>query len=339
MTDVKEEIVDFGQIADHGWENLLIGNGMSINVSARFGYESLYEEADFDEGLSDPDQEIFENFDTTNFEVVLAKLRDAITLASVLGRETKPYRLRFRSVQAALGNTIRKVHLEWDEIPADTLETFKATLEEYSQIFTTSYDLLVYWSIVQGDDFEWFCDCFWSNDRNEFDPEHCTIWDGYIPVYYLHGALHLVVGGSGATRKLTREGTSLDGERLLDQFGQPIPGDSEARPLLVTEGSARDKLQAIEANDYLSHAYHLLKETEEPLLVFGHSLGAQDQHLVEAINAQPERPVAISVHCADAEDAHETLHQILAKLRVKQVYFFDAVSHPLGSPDLRVTSG
>jgi hypothetical protein len=239
---------------------------MSINVSARFAYESLYEEADFEEGLSDHDQEVFETFGTTNFEVVLARLRDGIALADVLGRETKPYRLRFRSVQAALGNTIRKVHLDWDDIPDDTLEAFKSTFEGYSQIFTTSYDLLMYWAIVQGDDFEYFCDCFWSNERNEFDPDHCTVWDNYIPVYYLLGALHLVVGGSGATRKLTRDGTSLDGARLLDQFGQPIPGDSEARPLLVSEGSARDKLQAIESNDYLSHAYHLLKEAEEPLV-------------------------------------------------------------------------
>jgi Domain of unknown function (DUF4917) len=333
---VAEEVLDFAEIADFGWESLLLGNGMSINVSPRFAYESLYEEADFEGGLSERDRAIFEMFDTTNFEVVLAKLGDAIVLAKVLGRKTKVYRQRFRSIQAALGNAVRRVHLDWEEIPGETLDELKADFGNYSKIFTTSYDLLTYWAIVQGDDYENFCDCFWSNGRNEFDPESCNVWPGYIPVYYMHGALHLVVGESGATRKLTRDGSSEGGARLLDQFGQPVKDDPDARPLLVSEGSSRGKLQAIEANDYLSHAYHALKEDESPLLVFGHALGAQDQHLLDAINAQPHRPVAISLHCEDEAGFHETRHRILSKLRVKSVSFFYAESHPLGSPDLQV---
>jgi len=34
-------------------------------------------------------------------------------------------------------------------------------------------------------------------------------------------------------------------QTLLDQFGQSIDGNPEARPLLVTEGSAAEKLRAI----------------------------------------------------------------------------------------------
>lgn len=76
-----------------GWESLLVGNGMSINVSSYFAYDSLYEEAckDYDGSLDDEDIAIFEEFGTTNFEVVLAKLPDGISLADVLGRSQGPF--------------------------------------------------------------------------------------------------------------------------------------------------------------------------------------------------------------------------------------------------------
>jgi len=34
------------EIADEGWVTLLVGNGLSINISSRFEYGSLYEEAE-----------------------------------------------------------------------------------------------------------------------------------------------------------------------------------------------------------------------------------------------------------------------------------------------------
>ena len=72
--------------------------------------------------------------------------------------------------------------------------------------------------------------------------------------------------GTGATWKLTQGNGNLDS--LLNQFGKPIAGDKTARPLLVTEGSAADKLSAIEDNLYLSHARERLAQRPEPLVVF-----------------------------------------------------------------------
>jgi uncharacterized protein DUF4917 len=320
-----------------GWESLLVGNGMSINVSSYFAYDSLYEEAckDFDGSLDKEDVAIFEEFSTTNFEVVLAKLRDGISLADVLGRSQKPYRERFRSVQSALGAAVRRVHLEWTEVPSETLAAIKAELRRYDAIFSTSYDLLIYWSIGYNEDYGNFCDCFWANDRNEFDPDDCDLFPNARPVYYMHGALHLIVEGSGITRKLTKSG-----QTLLDQFGKPIANDSEARPLLITEASPRDKLQAIEGNDYLAFAYEQLQETDGPLVVFGHALGDQDRHLIDAINANPERPVAISMRRKSKGKLREQQSDIYGKLRVSasDIYFFDAATHPLGSSELTVAA-
>ena len=155
---------DWSELADHDWEAILVGNGLSINVSRDFGYASLFKEAGkAKDGLHEKDREIFKKFDTTNFEEVLAKLRDSIAIAEVLGRNPKPMRRRFYSVQAALGAAVRRVHLERDELSDETLGAIKKALRSYRTVFTTSYDLIIYWAIVFDDKPGYFCDCFWAN--------------------------------------------------------------------------------------------------------------------------------------------------------------------------------
>lgn len=321
-----EGVLDFAEIEDDGWESLLLGNGMSINVSSKFAYESLRDEADFPKSLDRPEREIFELFRTTDFELVLGKLQDTMALAAILGEDVAPYRKRFNKIQEALGTTLQKVHPKWTEVPEETLEALRLEFESYRRIFTTNYDLLLYWATAAN--IKHFRDCFW-NERNAFDPANCRVGPEFTATYYLHGALHLVVEGSGVTRKLTREASERG--RLLDQFGK-LDKDSGARPLLVTEGSSAGKLEAIEESPYLCHAYRTLKKDRGSLLIFGQSLRGQDRHLVDAINANPHRRVAISMHCKSKDELHETRHKLLSKLRVEKVYFFDAATHPLGKP-------
>ncbi len=317
-----------------GWETLLVGNGLSINVSERFAYDSLYEEAEKGSargGLDELDLAMFERFETTNFEVVLGKLSDAISIAGILDERALAHRQRFRSVQTALGEAVRSVHLSRSEVPGVSLEAIKEELGCYKAIFSTCYDLIVYWAIGYEERYGDFRDCFWGA-QGSFDPDNCGIRPGNKPIYYMHGALHLIVDGSGTTRKLV-----ADDRTLLDQFGEPVPGDPEARPLLISEGDARDKLRAIEANDYLLHVYEDFESRSGPLLVFGHALGKQDRHLIEAINANPERPVAISVVDGDAQEMRELRSAIWGKLKTEKVFFFDAATHPLAAGTLART--
>jgi hypothetical protein len=326
----------WSDISEKNWDVLLVGNGLSINVYPYFAYTSLYGEANdsaYEGGLGLQERAVFEAFDTTNFEIVLAKLRDWITLTEVIGGDSTPCRRLFAEVQAALGRTVRRVHVPYSEVPVSTLKTIKAWLQGFEAVFSTSYDLLLYWARVHGDDFSRFCDCFWANGRNEFDPKDCKVRADQIPIYYLHGALHLVVNGSGITRKLIKENGPL-----LDQFGQANEEDPGSRPLLISEGSHRDKLRAIEGNDYLAHTYDKLKEASKPLLVFGHSLGEQDQHLIEAINSNPDRRVAISMVKGDKEALRKEQVRISSGLRTETVFFFDAATHPLGSKGLEALS-
>jgi hypothetical protein len=313
------------------WEVLLLGNGLSMNVWPKFGYRSLTEQAARSGRLTDQDRELFGR--RTNFEGVLAELSTSIRVAQIVGLDTGPIYTRYRNIQRALGEVVHEVHPNKSDIPDETFAAIRSVMQGYEWVFTTSYDLIVYWA-MKGEDgrYEPFKDHFQYRGRCEFDPDRARVAESDIPVYYLHGALHLVTGTAGKTWKV--RATAL--RRILDQFGRVIDADPAARPLLVTEGSAGEKARAIEANDYLAHALDRLFDMEGPLVVFGSQLGKQDDHLVEALSEHPDRPVAISMlpRRSKAERAEFQI-ALSRRLNASEIYFYDATTHPLGSTELR----
>ncbi len=270
---------------------------------------------------------------TRNFERVLSELASAIRMADALGEDTKPYVDRYQSIQQALGSAVQSVHVNYTGIPAATLEAIGHVLQKQEYVFTTSYDLIVYWA-MHAVGYSGLCDCFWC-DKNSFDPANSDVPANRTPVYFLHGALHLVVMGSGLTRKLVHK-NHPNLRTLLDQFGRPLDGDEQARPLLITEGSSQHKLQAIEGNDYLAHALDQLGKCDLPLVVFGSDLSEQDQHLVEALNRNPNRPIAVSIQREgkDGKEIRAIKAGVRAGLDANPLVFFDSATHPLGLPAL-----
>jgi hypothetical protein len=328
MTTPDGSLVDWAEIEEDFEESaLLLGNGLSINVWPGFTYGRLFDHAK-NGGLTDEDCALFDG--TPNFERVLSDLSTAIRACEVVGMDAAPLYERYRSVQAALGHAVREVHLNRTWVPDETLEAIREELVRYEWIFTTSYDLLIYWAMGYGERFTPFIDHFRGGGRLTFDPERADVYEGQVPVYFLHGALHLVVSGSGVTWKRRRGLLST----LLDQFGEPIDGDPQARPLLVTEGSALDKLRAIESNAYLTHALERLQDCDLPMVVFGSSLSPQDDHLVDALNEHPDRPVAVSMRPGTRRELAPKQIDIFGRLETDDLIFYDATSHPLGSPEL-----
>jgi Domain of unknown function (DUF4917) len=314
---------------------LLLGNGLSINVWPSFDYDSLFGQA-CRGGLTPADQMLFEG--TPNFESVLADLNTAIRVDAALEIDTERVYERYRSIQRALGHAIREVHVGGGQIALRKFDAIRDVLTRYEWIFTTSYDLILYWAMGCRGVWKPFVDGFYVNrgDRLVFDSSRDVVHDDQIPVYFLHGALHLVVGGSGMTWKL-RGRREL--QTILDQFGEPIAGDPQARPLLVTEGSAHDKLRAIEGNEYLSRALAHLRETKLPVVVFGSRLGESDNHLIDALNEYPLRAVAVSMlPTASKRELARMQSDIYGRLDSETLLFFDATTHPLGDPRLRCES-
>ena len=163
----------------------------------------------------------------------------------------------------------------------------------------------------------------------QFDITRAYVPVGRVAVYFLHGGLHRVVGSGGDTWKLT-----WGLETPLEQFGQPIPGDPNARPLLVTEASARNKSRTIDGNVYLSHALQQLRQRDTALVVFGSSLSPEDGHLVDALNEHRHRPVAVSLYPGPKRDLARKQNDIFQRLDVEPLLFFDSTTHPLGSASL-----
>jgi hypothetical protein len=325
---------DVGHAA--AWDALILGNGMSINLWGDFDYGSLFKEAKESKLFSKKDKALFEALGIENFEEVLHKLSDAIVIGDALGEDRPTERARHESIQKALGKAVQAVHVEQSKIPLENLLAIREELRQYRHVFTTSYDLLAYWAAAKGPHghpFDGFCDFFWAKDKNAFEESTITLpaSSTRTRLYFLHGALHLVVLGDGTTCKQTASFTGL-----LDKFGRPFNGDHTARPMIVTEARAADKLRSINGNDYLSYCWRILGETDCPVVVFGHSLSEQDRHLVEALNEHPDRPVAVSIRAGTKHKNAREKHRVAALLDSHPLYFFDSATHPLGKKKLRI---
>jgi len=116
-------------------------------------------------------------------------------------------------------------------------------LLEFDTVYTTNYDLLVYWAVMTDRPSD-FRDFFWGPDAS-FDPDDVSTAAGVTRILYLHGALHLYTLADGGTAKLTAGGRNLLSKRSAR---------TSTVPLFVCEGHSRDKRIAIARSDYLSFA-------------------------------------------------------------------------------------
>jgi hypothetical protein len=216
---------DWIDIDDGDWPTLLVGNGASRAVSSKFAYDSLYASAP----LTQDDSDLFEALGTTNFEEVLNHLRTASLVCDQLGHASSDVDDRYESIRDALINAVHTHHVGWSDVDAgDRLLKISEALLAYEAVFTTSYDLLIYWAIMNaglpsGDGFG---DLFWNADH-AFDPFDTEPFDDKTLVYWLHGGLHLYRTGAGRAKKRTNTGANL-----LESFAT-----GNRVPLFVSEGT------------------------------------------------------------------------------------------------------
>jgi hypothetical protein len=315
---------------------LLLGNGASRTVWDKFGYSSLYEAAQsvqMEHQLSPKDITIFKAMDNTeDFERVLAALWVTQTICNALNQDVEAVRERYESIQQALIETVKAVHVPWEYISDKVLPKLYSAILPYQVIYTTNYDLLLYWAIMTEYPPK-FKDYFWS-ENDSFDIDYANLFHTEDrSILYLHGALHLVRSTlSGKTRKLT-----ATSRNLLTQFGQSL--NSGETPLFVTEGRPHDKLASIRSSDYLSFAYEQFANHEGNLVIFGHSLGDSDQHLINAMKHWVNRTIAVSMR-PSANDPNRVIEykaKIKRQLPQAHIIFYNAETHPLGKQGLRIT--
>jgi len=326
MTDgLDDNLIDWAELKGQAdWSGLLIGNGFSQNLWRGFGYTSLFETASQGEGahLNAADVSLFERLETRNFELVLSALATSKTVCAALDQPQDPFSEREVSIREALIRAVHSVHIPWQSVPDAHLDTIAAELAAYASIYCTNYDLTIYWALMR--DTDTFRDYFWSE---EFDITDTEIWGKRSKFHFLHGGLHLYRRPNGQTLKRP----AAAGQNLLDLFGTPY---RDAMPLFISEGTAQEKLASIYRSDYLSFVFACLAHDTEPLVVFGHSLGDSDKHLVDAIGQHKGRPVAVSMRATG--NIRQKKAALVEALPNAQLHFYDAVSHPLGAAALLI---
>ena len=327
---IDENLIDWEEITDLEWESIILGNGFSINIWEKFGYGTLYELAQktsIDEPLTPECIALFDHIGSSNFEDVLRILYHSKLVDEQLGnpQETEITRL-YGNTKNALASAVNYAHIAPNT--ADTNE-INNQLRIYKNVFTTNYDLIPYWSIMNLEIWR-FKDYFWG-PNNCFDISNVDAPADRTKIHYLHGAIHLVELPSGETQKLTANGIAS----LSDLFDLTHP---ERFPLIISEGSSGWKLSRIKRNDYLRFCYEKLSKSQNALVVLGHSLHKDyDQHIIDAINANGAERVAIGVWPKlGPKEIVSFKSRISVDLHGKELYFFNSETHPLGKTELNV---
>ncbi len=322
-------LLPWSEINGEAWKSLLLGNGFSINVWPKFGYTSLFDfaqSADVKPSLDANSVALFQKLNSSNFEDVLRVLFHARLVDEQL---KSPQRDSIDSLYNNTKNSLAAA-VNSSHVPHgfSGLAAINVALRSFSNVFTTNYDLIPYWAIMQDDVWR-FKDLFWGAD-NTFDPTNTAVNADRCVISYLHGAIHLVELPDGKTKKLVANAANS----LSELFDLAHP---EYFPLFISEGSSERKLSRIKRNDYLRFSFEKFQSIDGNLLVLGHSLHKDyDQHLIDALRDGGLTSIAIGVWPHQAPEKVLLFKaRILADIKGKKVYFFDSTTHPLGGAELR----
>ena len=332
MPDLKidENLFEWDELSSQDWKNLLIGNGFSINIWEKFGYGKLYDLAKsdvVDAPLSEKEIALFDHLGSSNFEDVLRILYHAKIVDEQLGNpQEKEIESLYVNTKNALASAVSYAHIPPNSISALEINN---QLRPYKNVFSTNYDLIPYWSIMDSDTWR-FKDFFWG-EGSCFDISDTDVNVDKTKIHYLHGAIHLVELSSGKTKKLTANGLS----RLSDLFDLAHP---EQFPLFISEGSSDWKLSRIKRSDYLRFCYEKLGKIKGGLVVLGHSLHKDyDQHIIDTVNDSDATRIAIGVWPHQSKkDVVSFKARLTRDLGRKELHFFNSETHPLGAMSLNV---
>lgn len=235
-------------------------------------------------------------------------------------------------VKAALADTLARNHPDnVGDIGLAEYAQARQFLACFGHIFTVSYDLLLYWTLMQEMEPPIKADDGFRQDRDDPDATWVS-WDSYKPfsqnIYYLHGGLHLFEEGP-TLKKLTFSRTGI---ALIDQIREAL--DTEAYPLVITEGTSPEKFARIRHNDYLAKGLRSLATCQGSLFIHGHSFADNDAHVFRAAGAEGKyKALFVSLHGDPHSNANEEIqtraHAVAAERPVGRrpsVHFYDADS-------------
>lgn len=318
--------------------SLLMGNGFSMSYDANiFSYNALYTflSSQEDELLN----KLFGVIKTKNFELIMRQLDMTIALLQAFDSD-QTVQLQIRSaiqrLKDALLMSVKELHPEHvykmpEERSTACANFLRLFLESGGGIYTTNYDLLLYWVLMrqgianpvdgfgrelenpveaaEGKKKEW-SELIWGPNQSKQN------------IHYLHGALHLFDSGAD----VVKEQYDLDGY-LLENISTRL--NKGSYPIFVTAGNGEEKLEHIRHNRYLSYCYDRLCEVDGSLVTFGFGFGQYDEHIIEAINkaakfGSNQPPKLWSIYIGVYSDADIKYVESIEKRFHPKVRLFDA---------------
>lgn len=274
-------------------KHLLLGNGFSMSYDHDiFSYNAL---SKFIYELDDKNlHQLFEIVNTRNFELLMQQLDNAARIAVVFGASEKvvnKIKAASDSLKTSLIDAIKTLHPDHVfKIPEDKSQACASFLNEFlndkGNIFTTNYDLLLYWVLLRnnlenkGDGFgrdaeesdDWI-----PEDERQFSELRWGKNKDSQTIHYLHGALQLFDTGIEIEKEEYTSDNWLMGN-IKDRM------EEKQYPIFVTAGSGKEKLIHIMHNKYLAYCYEAFSSIEGSLISFGFNFGQYDEHIIRAIN-------------------------------------------------------
>lgn len=279
--------------------HLLLGNGFSVAYDPDiFSYNALH---DFVSDLNDKDlSAILEVIETSNFEVIMQYLDSFSALVTAFGGDPSlKQRVDAAStkLKESLLNAVKALHPEHvfivpEEQSKACANFLKIFLDSGGSIYSTNYDLLLYWALMRNNVLNHVDGCgrVLENDTGEFMEPEDQIWSDLIwginrekqNVFYLHGALQFFDNGVDVVKEEYDEYNYL-----LEKVSARME-DGEY-PIFVTAGDGQQKLNHITHNQYLTYCYDNFCEAEGSLVTFGFGFGPYDGHIIDAINSAAKK--------------------------------------------------
>lgn len=319
------EIVQWQTIRDSFSDGLLLGNGASINVHPGFDYVSLHEKAVELGYVNEAVSNVFNGFGTTDFELVLRRLWQAKLVNEALAIPHGQVELAYADVRAALIKTVRATHVSYADAEPH-LECIYPFLQCFKTVVSLNYDLIVYWAAMLGNGAlgPWFKDAFidgyfrddWAKVREPYRQAN-----GSTLYFYVHGNLVLELAKDGSEQKISGNGAGLL-ETILARWDS-----GSSVPIFVCEGTSEYKKRAIEGSSYLQRVFReVIPSVGESLVIYGWSLGAQDQHIVKQLIGPSVERIAISILNNDEEAVQRTKKALALHGFNNEIVFFDSAS-------------
>lgn len=280
-------------------KHLLMGNGFSMSYDHKiFSYNALY---DFIEKLEDPTlTKLFGIINTKNFEQIMRQLDNFIEMAKAFDSDGKLTQILGKAnllLQKSLIDAVSSLHPEHVfEISEEKSNACFAFLKEYlgedGKVFSTNYDLLLYWVLMRNESKN-------ANDgfgrehlnpvetrRKQEDAQYGELYWGKNKeeqkIFHVHGTLPIFDTGIEIEKEVYR-----DRSYLLENIKERMI--LKDYPVFVTAGDGKEKLKQIYHNRYLTYCYENLSNITGSLVSFGFSFGEYDYHIIDAVNKAAKR--------------------------------------------------